>query len=166
MGKYLGNNQFTFENDKERIWSKIEVRGPDDCWEWQAALNAAGYGSVGYGGRITLAHRVVWALEFGHVPEGICVLHTCDNPACCNPEHLWLGTRGDNNRDKKEKGRGAGPTWRVGELVPASKLKKEEVLWIRKLADGGTPKTEIARIFGVGWRHIYKIVNREIWRHI
>lgn len=93
---------------EERFWSKVATKGPDDCWEWGAGIGANGYGKFRLSDprREAGAHRMAWALAKGaEVPEGLCVLHKCDNPPCCNPAHLFLGTKGDNNRDRAEKGR-------------------------------------------------------------
>lgn len=90
----------------DRFWSKVDTDG--DCWEWQAAKNPKGYGFFGLGRRgdgHALAHRVAYELTTGSIPDGLCVLHKCDNPGCVRPDHLWLGTRADNNRDMIGKGR-------------------------------------------------------------
>ena len=75
------------------------------CLEWNGARNARGYGTRRYLGKSCLAHRVAWILAHGDIPEGMCVLHRCDNPPCCNPEHLFLGTQADNIADMHAKGR-------------------------------------------------------------
>jgi len=91
------------------------VRTPTGCHEWSGRTNDAGYGMVYFNGRNTGAHRVAWRLANGPIPEGLSVLHHCDNPPCCETEpseafpegHLFLGTRADNNADKATKGRAA-----------------------------------------------------------
>ena len=87
----------------ERVEAK--TRRTDGCWEWTAARNALGYGTISVKRRSTLAHRVAWELTHGPVPDGLCVCHTCDNPGCVRPDHLWLGTREENNHDRSAKGR-------------------------------------------------------------
>lgn len=87
----------------DRLWSKVE-RGPA-CWVWQAHRNRAGYGQFWFEGRSQKAHRIVWIITYGEIPDGLCVLHRCDNPPCCNPEHLFLGTKADNTADMDAKGR-------------------------------------------------------------
>src|SRR5687767_4720826 len=87
----------------ERFWEK--VRKTDGCWLWTASRNAKGYGQIMYQRRPIHAHRVSWQLANGPIPDGLCVLHRCDNPQCVNPGHLFLGTIVDNNRDMFAKGR-------------------------------------------------------------
>jgi hypothetical protein len=88
-----------------RFWSKVTL-APSGCWEWQAARNEAGYGVIGYGpGKTTLAHRVSYMLCIGPVPCGMFVCHSCDNPGCVHPAHLWIGDQTANMRDMARKGR-------------------------------------------------------------
>lgn len=89
----------------EQFWARVE-RG-DGCWLWQGMTISGGYGRVGWRGMKAVAHRVAWELTYGPIPEGLWVLHRCDNPPCCNPEHLFLGSRLDNIADMVAKGRGA-----------------------------------------------------------
>ena len=76
----------------------VEVEGPlnTKCWEWQRALFTAGYGHIRHNNYDYSTHRLFYILHFGHIPEGLYCLHRCDAPACCNPQHLWLGTQQDN----------------------------------------------------------------------
>jgi hypothetical protein len=94
----------------ERFWEKVDVRGPDECWEWTASCNKWGYGHFRWNGTMGKAHRVSWELEHGEPPpprgSGLEVCHTCDNPPCVNPAHLWLGTSQENAQDRQAKGRG------------------------------------------------------------
>jgi hypothetical protein len=76
-----------------------------DCWNWKAARFDSGYGAFRHIGKQRRAHRVAWEFVRGPVPDGLCVLHSCDNPKCVKPSHLWLGTFADNNKDKSQKGR-------------------------------------------------------------
>jgi len=87
----------------ERFWEKVDKSG--DCWTWKGGTFRFGYGSFRVGDRRIPAHRVSWELAFGKIADGMCVLHTCDNPGCVNPAHLRLGTQQDNVRDAREKGR-------------------------------------------------------------
>lgn len=91
---------------EERFWSKVDLKGPDDCWEWQASKLPDGYGSFGVRSRVVdKAHRVSWVLKNGPIPDGMSVCHRCDNPPCVNPDHLFLGTQQDNMKDMVSKGR-------------------------------------------------------------
>lgn len=88
-----------------RFWQFVDKSG--DCWVWTGARNKAGYGRFGQGGdtRMVYAHRASYELHYGPVPTGMFVCHTCDNPSCVRPDHLFVGTRGDNMRDAHQKGR-------------------------------------------------------------
>jgi hypothetical protein len=88
-----------------RFWSRVAVRQPSDCWEWTGCRTALGYGRFGIGKRVVKAHRRAWELVNGAIPDGLWVLHKCDNPPCVNPSHLWLGTDAENQHDMSAKGR-------------------------------------------------------------
>jgi hypothetical protein len=86
---------------EEEFWEWVDIRGDDDCWEWKRSRFPDGYGQVNH----TVAHRIAWEMTNGPIPEGLWVLHKCDNPPCCNPNHLFLGTVKDNVHDAMRKGR-------------------------------------------------------------
>lgn len=97
------------EKDIQRFWSKVAITdNPDDCWLWTAGT-VTGYGSFGFQGRMRIASRVAWEITNSEIPAGMKVLHTCDNPLCVNPKHLFLGTQLDNMRDMVRKGRKVQP---------------------------------------------------------
>lgn len=149
------------EKDKTRLWGKINGRGPDECWEWVAGRDKWGYGLFKLNGKRVLAHRLVFALINGEIPDGLLVCHSCDNPSCCNPSHLWLGTHKQNMSDKTSKGRQP-----KGEEHPASKLTEKDVKEIRKLFAAGTLQIALAKYFGVDKSVIRDIVLFRGWKHI
>lgn len=105
----------------------LQPGSPGECWEWQGSRTAAGYGQLRAGGTNRYAHRFAWSRATGKtIPPGAVIMHTCDNPPCCNPEHLRLGDKWLNSLDKVAKGR-----QQRGTQVWASKLDEAKVRWIR-----------------------------------
>lgn len=147
---------------EKRFWSKVKKQ--PGCWEWLAAKHDYGYGVIGAGGRgtgILRAHRVSWVLHYGPIPEGMIVLHKCDNPECTNPDHLTLGTHADNVADKISKGRGSSA--RNGNHG-FTKLTLEQVNQIPVLKNQGYSERQIANLFGVRRQTINDIVNQKTWK--
>ena len=143
--------------EPRRFWDKVDVGEADECWEWQAGKRR-GYGLFGIHYKMWSSHRVAWILTFGPIPKGLLVCHYCDNRACCNPYHLFLGTNADNLGDAARKGR-----MLRGEQDGNSKLTEEEVLEIRKMYAEGYTQQELADEFGVSVSQINNIVNRKNW---
>lgn len=90
---------------EERFWEKVNILGEDDCWEWTKAIHKFGYGKFWLNGKEIHSHRFVYSLIYGNIPDGLWVLHSCDNGRCCNPEHLKLGTQLDNTQDMIDRNR-------------------------------------------------------------
>lgn len=135
----------------------------DSCWIWQRSKDKNGYGYIKEG-KTKKAHRVSWSIHHGEIPDGLWVLHRCDNPSCVNPEHLFLGTALDNNHDMIRKGRERYPGCDMsGERNSNSKLTKDNVEWIRANYSRGKGP-EFARKFGVIPIMITRIVRGEAWK--
>jgi hypothetical protein len=96
---------FVETNVAARLHRRLALDAATGCLSWTGYRNSKGYGTINVGGTPRYAHRVAWELANGPLPGGKCVLHRCDNPSCCNPRHLFLGSRADNNADMREKGR-------------------------------------------------------------
>ena len=160
------NNIKHGENSSYAFWNKIKVLGNNDCWEWRAFKDKDGYGqySSWKDGDEQRVHRIMWILKFGSIPKGALVCHKCDNPSCCNPNHLFLGTHRDNMKDMVKKGR-VGCV--KGENHGCSKLTIQQVLEIRsKYVTGKYLQRQLAVEYGVDRTTISSVVNRKIWRHI
>lgn len=147
----------------KRFWSKVDKRGTDECWPWVAVTGTGGYGHFSIQGRMARAHRQAFILTNGPIPDGLDCCHKCDNPPCCNPAHLFIGTTSENLNDCVAKGRYNRPN---GERCHLAKLTAGKVRTIRKLFAGGTKRATIARRFGVTWESIDAVVKRKSWKHI
>lgn len=143
----------------KRFWKKVETGGVDECWAWNSSLDSCGYGTFWLNANVK-AHRVAYELTFGEIPEGQHVLHKCDNPRCCNPNHLFLGTHEENMKDMARKGRALS---RPGEKNPSSKLTSEDVMFIR---ESGDRQERLAECFGVTQQTISNIKTGKTWKHI
>jgi hypothetical protein len=149
----------------ERFWEKIDIKSESECWEWTASLIPGGYGGIGIDGKTCRAHRVAWELTYGRIPDGLCVCHHCDNPACCNPKHLFLGTVNDNNQDKEMKGRGRVGSF-PGSSNPSAKLDEKQVIEIRDLYLTGMSQVKLSKFYGISQPHISDICSRKKWQHL
>jgi hypothetical protein len=152
--------------DEQRLWAKVERLGPDDCWEYREGRNGNGYGLVTTDTGTRLAHRVAWEVTNGPIAEGMSVCHRCDNPPCCNPNHLFLGTHQENMADSKRKGRVRLPMLK-GEAHPQARLDEDAVRAIRLgYALGGISHRRLGWIYGVSAETIGRIVRRETWKEV
>jgi hypothetical protein len=178
---------------EDRFWEKVVRLGNDECWGWNGSTSTWGYGKIsagGRGGKLKDAHRVSWAIHNGPIPSGLWVLHTCDNPPCTNPRHLFLGTPLDNVRDMRAKGRGMSGdahTARTNSTYlergdqhwshrDPGKVRRGVAMWNARFVDADIasirlrakkePAQKIAKDYGVCRATIENIAKRRTWRHV
>lgn len=143
----------------KRFWNKVERHGTG-CWEWTANRHRRGYGrfhacvNPDGSNRQVLSHRFSWELTNGPIPDGMCVLHRCDNPPCVNPDHLFLGTQGDNITDMVSKQRNR------------SKLSIDQIPTIRSYLSQGCTSLDIALLLGCHPTTISRIATGKSWSHV
>lgn len=144
----------------------VDINPETGCWEWNKSRSEkrGGYGQKRLGGKTYKSHRLSWMIFRSHIPEGLFVCHKCDNPPCCNPDHLFLGTGRDNVRDAIEKGRAFIPTTEPGELSPSAKLSAVDVLKIREMHKSGVSLAELGRMFNVTKQAIWRIKEGLSWK--
>lgn len=143
------------------FWKRVDIRGSKECWEWKGIRSIKRYGFMLVNCRRIRTHRFSALLHLGDVPEGMVVCHRCDNPPCCNPDHLFLGTVIDNISDRVRKGRGA-----VGASVASAKLDDYKVSQIRARWSSGEMIAPLALEFGVTISTLSKAARRETWKHV
>ena len=144
---------------KEMFWEKVDIRGPDECWEWQAQITRTGYGMFGsHKYHNWLAHRYALMLTEGPPLKGACVLHNCDNPSCCNPAHLRYGTQQENMADMRLRGRSL-----AGAKNIHARLDERRVAEIRELRRNGMMGRHIAKQFGVSEQCVCDLVKGRTW---
>lgn len=156
-----------------RFWQY--VKKGDGCWEWQGNTAIGGYGGIKEGTRTIRAHRLSWEIHFGPIPAGMLVCHSCDNPPCVRPDHLFLGTHTDNMRDARAKNRidasGAGRNFHKrgiqrGERHGQARITEAMVRWIREQRAAGMSYNDLAQHSGLTYQGVYHVVNRTSWRHV
>lgn len=128
------------------FWSRVDIRQDNECWNWKAGKSAKGYGYFHFSGKQRQSHQMALAFSGVHIPDGQIACHHCDNPTCCNPKHLFVGTKKENNKDRARKGRSAG-----------RRFDQTDIQQILALADRGETYRDIARRFQCGFtaiRHI------------
>lgn len=133
------------------------------CWEFQGSKTEKGYGQVRFRKSKEQAHRAAYMIYKGEIPKGLYVLHRCDNPPCCNPEHLFLGDQFVNMQDMIRKGRLYD---RTGSKNGCSKLTEDDIREIRRLKAEGVKQVRLAERFGVSTVAISLIVLRKKWVHV
>ena len=143
-----------------RFWDKVEKT--DSCWLWTGYRNEKGYGIFRVIGGVERAHRFSYLLHYGEIPAGKMILHSCDNPSCVNPSHLYAGTETDNSRDREERTK---PN-RKGSNNGRSKLTEEQVREVLSLKKCGFSNVGLRKMFNVSYCAINDIVNRRKWKHV
>ena len=150
---------------ESRLWAKVEKGEPQACWPWLGARrNKQGHGHILSGdgsGKTVFVHRVSYELAYGPIPEGLIVMHICDNPPCVNPAHLRLGTFKENVQDSKAKGRN-----NRGSRNGHAKLTEELVVRIREMVAAGAEQKSIAESLGVTDGLISMVVSGKRWSHV
>lgn len=164
----MGTNEYTYRNGyrgtlEERMSSKTIKGNPNECWNWTGSLDTAGYACIRVNKKLCRASHVAFELSSGDkVPNGMIIMHSCDNPACVNPNHLSVGTPLLNSTDKINKGRGK---WVKGEEHGMTKTTKKQVEEIRHLfSQGNHTYTSLALIYNVTRTTISNIVRKKTWK--
>lgn len=153
----LGTGKRRWPLPEVRFWSKVE-RSPG-CWEWRGTKNPHGYGIFENNRKRVQAHRFSWEIANGRpIPEGLVILHACDNPPCVNPAHLSVGTHADNVADSKAKRRHT-----FGRKQHDAKLTEELV---REIRGASGTNYELAARYGVSYQTISRVRRRELWKHV
>lgn len=153
----------------ESFWARVNQGAADECWEWRGSVNNTGYGTVGWHGKNFTAHRIAaWLSGMvthpsrpTHSRDKGHVLHKCDNRRCCNPNHFFLGSYEDNQRDAYHKKRKVQPK---GEQHANAKLTNKQVEVIRQRYAAGEYQVPLATEYGVSQRTISLIVRREAYK--
>ena len=150
----------------DRIKEKVQIDQSTSCWNWLGFKDSKGYGSLWNGKTMGKAHRLSYQEFVGEIPDGLFVLHRCDNPSCINPEHLFLGTHIENMADMRAKGRSASEKRQRGSVHYQSKLTESQVVEIKTRLAKGEECTAIAKLFDVDRTCISNIKRGINWKHI
>lgn len=162
--RHYGPIPRTFEQSIPEFWKKVKRGDIDECWPWLGATLPDGYGKFRADGKFIQAHRFAYIISNGSIPATLCVLHECDNPPCCNANHLFTGTRKDNSDDRDKKGRNVNL---LGEEHGGSKLTEADVRLIRAdYIPFHFTVSMLATRHGVSVATIKQILSRKTWKHL
>ncbi len=165
-GKYNYKNKPCFKklSAEEYFFKQISTEDHiDNCWIWVGHRNKQGYGRLRVKRKDWVSHRYSWTIYNGDILSGLCILHRCDNPPCCNPDHLFIGTHQDNSKDMVIKKRNRDDK---GSKHPMHKLNENQVLHIRDSIKNGEKQSKLAIKYNVGPMTISNIKYRKSWKHI
>lgn len=146
------------------FWSRCERVGP--CLVWRGALNGHGYGHFTHEQQTIACHVYAYELTNGPITPGLFVLHSCDNPPCCEPAHLFQGTQAQNLADMCAKGRHATGYGIKGSQHWCARLTEDEVREMRQLRRVGVILADLAVLYDVGISAVHSIVTYKTWRHV
>lgn len=152
-------------NLENRLWKYIDKKSFNECWNWVGkSKHPNGYGQISAGRKNRFkAHRVMWILINGDIPKGYYICHKCDNPSCCNPNHLFLGTPKDNMIDRDNKGRGIKPPNFYGSKHHNTKFNESDAI---KILNDNRKYSEIAKDYNVCEMTIRRLKNRISWKNL
>lgn len=149
------------------FWNKVNIGKPNECWTWNGLVDKCGYGRMHYQRKNWRTHRLAYTLSVEIIPDGNVVMHSCDNPPCCNPTHLTIGTHKDNVYDMMSKGRMKGRRASSQEPGCAPKLTEADVKDIRdEYAKGGTSYAKLALKYHLHRNYVANVVKRKVWKDV
>ena len=152
-------------NTKNFSWDRVQILGASECWTWMGPINTWGYGDCLFRGKRSNASRAAYIETAGSIGQGLVVCHKCDNPACCNPAHLFAATQAENLMDCRSKGRAV---YLTGKDHPrkTAKMTEDMVLLAKELYKKGISQSEIGRRMGLNSSTISRAVRGESWGHV
>lgn len=157
----------TAADEIKTFWSRVDIKGKDECWDWMGGVISRKkypYGAFLFNGERRPAHKVAYEITYGAMPTFKIACHTCDNPKCCNPGHVYPGTHQSNMDDRKNRGR---ENRAYGTRYSTAKLTDDSVRQIRSMyAGGGITHRQLAARFGVSGPRICKVLKGYIRKHV
>jgi hypothetical protein len=156
------SDRFSLQKRIPQFWARVKVTANSDrCWEWTGYCLKSGHGVTSRKAEVMLAHRFAWFITHGEVPSGLHVLHSCDNPPCVNPNHLFLGTHQDNVADMVSKGR-----QQRGERCHLSKYTEDVVRLLKERLRSGWTVRKCSEVMGIPYNTVGAINRGYSWKHV
>lgn len=156
--------KFVLEEFENRFWVRVKVGSESDCWEWTGHRHPKGYGAFkGPNGKLMKAHRIAYQMTKGNIPDGLLCMHSCDNPPCCNPAHLSVGTDSENMTQMHERGRA---NRAVGSKHHNARLMEADVAAIKRRLAVGESQIAIANDYGLHRQTVHQIKSGRLWKHV